>query len=180
MNIEARTDKYRICDGKGRVWELEFVSLTDNMFITFSDFDDSYIVTKDGVDIFSGNLDLCTRSHDTCFIKNEPCCRWTLTDERAAVATLELPFEPDPDDCPRDRPVRIYRPDGSLLVETDDCVMFTWIQCQIAKHQLEGYKVMVDDNVREFQICPDGHVDHCDLPLPGAVYDHLLEEYLGF
>lgn len=55
--------------------------------------------------------------------------------------------------CIRNKPVRIFNPDGSLLCETDNLLQFNDIRIQIKDQKLEGYylefegeKSIIDSN----------------------------------
>ena len=67
--------------------------------------------------------------------------------------------------CPKNKSAKIFYPDGSLIVETDNELMFYYIRVQIRKLQLsgcyiefEGQKIKMDRN-GELQDYPDGLFD---------------------
>lgn len=51
--------------------------------------------------------------------------------------------------CPKDSSCQIYCPDGTLLVETDQELMFNYIRCEIAKTGQEGYYIIFNGERRD-------------------------------
>jgi hypothetical protein len=47
----------------------------------------------------------------------------------------------DMSQCPVEKPVKIFDPDGKLLVETNDIVTYTWVRTQIKEKKLYGYYI---------------------------------------
>ena len=64
--------------------------------------------------------------------------------------------------CPQEEYVDIYNPDGTLLVHTNNLLLFDWICLQIKKRQETGYTVKFDNKIIEvdkngaLQDYPDG------------------------
>ena len=47
--------------------------------------------------------------------------------------------------CPKDKPAKIFYPDGELIVETDNPIVFEWIRLQIKEQQLSGCYIEFED-----------------------------------
>lgn len=44
----------------------------------------------------------------------------------------------DIEKCPKNHPAKIYYPDGTLIVETDDERIFNYVRAEIKEHELVG------------------------------------------
>ena len=73
--------------------------------------------------------------------------------------------EIDMSQCPEEKYVKIYKPNGELLVETNQYTTYLWVRTQIKKNQLrnyyiefEGEKIRIDPRGTESDY-PDGMMD---------------------
>lgn len=51
----------------------------------------------------------------------------------------------DMSQCPVEKCVKIFEPDGKLLVETNDIITYTWVRTQIKEKKLYGYYIEFED-----------------------------------
>jgi len=80
--------------------------------------------------------------------------------------------------CPREPFVRMYAPDGTLVVRTNMENKFNWVLLQVKNMGAEGYYILTEDDIR-IDISSSGRLIHpknfpVDKPrLPGDVSFHL-------
>lgn len=69
---------------------------------------------------------------------------------------------------PVDNFAKIFNPDGSLLIETNNLLLFSHIRVQIKENELEGYSVQYQDEIipidknGRLPSWPDGFFDTWD------------------
>lgn len=63
----------------------------------------------------------------------------------------------------------VYRPDDSILVETDNLLCIHDILIQIDDLSLEGYKIKIENEI--YNISKDGHIEKC-------MYEFLMDKQL--
>lgn len=74
------------------------------------------------------------------------------------------------EECPKNKPAKFFYPDGTLIVETDNDLMFDYIRVRIKQEQIhgcyiefEGHKILIDSN-GDLSDYPDGFFTaHMDL-----------------
>lgn len=82
-------------------------------------------------------------------------------------------FKIDISKCPKNHPAKIFYSDGTLIVETDDEVMFNYVRAEIKEHQIRGCYIEYKDKI--IRIDREGNVeDYPDDEFFDAITSQLL------
>jgi hypothetical protein len=85
-------------------------------------------------------------------------------------------YEIDISKAPKENYTKVYKPNGELLVETNDFLLLTWIRAEIKEHNLSGYYVVVGNE--KSSITNKGRFEKWVPGMTGDMFDIQLDRIL--